>query len=180
MVQRGFCGVNSRSTSQALSRVVEVAQGVFLRIIFAFGFRFEERPLISCDTRCLDFALLTIDTVFITHFLPVSKSRDYIPQLIVMHGLDFKSLLLFRFLLSAPFDRFKFRSQSVAQVEWSSSNAAVAHADGHDYIARGNTKSVLCRLTRSFTRSSFLCANELTRSLERNRIARAVFLQPQC
>jgi hypothetical protein len=103
MVQRGFCGVNSRSTSQALSRVVEVAQGVFLRIIFAFGFRFEEWPLFSSDTRCLDFALLTIDTLFIRHFLPVSKFRDYIPQLIVMHGLDFKSLLLFRFLLSAPF-----------------------------------------------------------------------------
>ena len=67
MVQRGFCGVNSLSTSQALSRVVEVAQGVFLRIIFAFGLGFEKRPLISCDSRWLDFALVVIRQISITH-----------------------------------------------------------------------------------------------------------------
>jgi hypothetical protein len=61
MFQRGFRGVNSISTSQALSRVVEVAQGVFLRITVVFDFGFEERLLISADwSRRLDFALLTI------------------------------------------------------------------------------------------------------------------------
>ena len=49
MVQRGFRGVNSLSTSQALSRVVEVAQGVFLRITVVFDFGFEERLVISAD-----------------------------------------------------------------------------------------------------------------------------------
>src|SRR5262245_9548105 len=64
MVQRGLCGVNSRSTSQALSSVVEVAQGVFLRTIFAFGFGCEERPLTSCDlSRRLDFTLPVINMV---------------------------------------------------------------------------------------------------------------------
>jgi hypothetical protein len=39
MVQRGFWRVNRLSTSQALSRVVDVAHGVFLTTIFAFGLR---------------------------------------------------------------------------------------------------------------------------------------------
>jgi hypothetical protein len=62
MVQRGFRGVNSLSTSQALSSVVEVAHGVFLATIFGFDLEFKERPLISCDARCLDFVFLNTDT----------------------------------------------------------------------------------------------------------------------
>jgi len=68
MVHRGFCGVNSLNTSQALSRVVEVAQGVFLTAIFAFGLGFEERPLVSSNrSRRLEFALPFIAIVFIGH-----------------------------------------------------------------------------------------------------------------
>ena len=74
MVQRGFRGVNSLSTSQALSRVVEVAQGVFLRITVVFDFGFEERLLISDDwSRRLDFALLTIHFL-LPHFLATFQS----------------------------------------------------------------------------------------------------------
>ena len=62
MVHRGFCGVNRLSRSQALSSVVEVAQGVFLPMIFGFDLEFKERPLISCDARCLDFVFLSTDT----------------------------------------------------------------------------------------------------------------------
>ena len=71
MVQRGFRGVNSLSTSQALSRVVEVAQGVFLPIIFAFGPEFEERPLISFGSRRgLDCSFRIIDIVLIGNHNP--------------------------------------------------------------------------------------------------------------
>src|SRR5262249_55030035 len=66
MVHRGFCGVNSLSTSQALSRVVEVAQGVFLTTTFGFDFEVKERPPILTDrSRWLDFALPVIDTVLV-------------------------------------------------------------------------------------------------------------------
>src|SRR5262245_29074694 len=76
MVQRGLCGVNNLSTSQALSRVVEVAQGVLRPTDFGFDLV----PLwISCDGP-LDFALLAIDIVFITHLLSYSKLFKYIPE----------------------------------------------------------------------------------------------------
>ena len=57
MVHRGFCGVNSRKTSQALSKVVEVDQGVRLPIIFGFGNEIEGRPLIRGGLRLDEFAL---------------------------------------------------------------------------------------------------------------------------
>jgi hypothetical protein len=56
MVQRGFRGVNSLSTSQALSRVVEVAQGVFLRTMFVLD-------LGNGRFRAIGFALRVIGMV---------------------------------------------------------------------------------------------------------------------
>src|SRR5262249_24157113 len=66
MVHRSFCVVNSLSTSQALSRVVEVAQRVFLTTTFGFDFEVKERPPILTDrSRWLDFALPVIDTILV-------------------------------------------------------------------------------------------------------------------
>jgi hypothetical protein len=62
IVQRGRSGVKRLSTSQALSSVVEVAQGFFLPTLFAFGLGLEEWSLIARDgTRRLDFALAFIE-----------------------------------------------------------------------------------------------------------------------
>ena len=73
MVHRGFCDVNSRSTSQALSKVVEVAQGVFLTTTFGFDFEVKERPPILTDrSRLLDFALPVIDTVLVRFIILTS------------------------------------------------------------------------------------------------------------
>ena len=66
MVHRDFCGVNSLSTSQALSSVVEVAQGVFLANILGVGLVAVKRPPIWCDRwPWVDFDLAFIDIVFI-------------------------------------------------------------------------------------------------------------------
>jgi len=71
MVQRGFWGVNNLSTSQALSKLVDVDQGVFLATVFGFDLEFKERPLISCDSRCLGFALLTIGSYLLLTLFPI-------------------------------------------------------------------------------------------------------------
>ena len=87
MVQRGFWRVNSLSTSQALSRVVDVAQGVFLTAIFAFGLGFEGRLLVSCNrSRRLDFALPVIDTVLIGVII-LTSHRLCKPQLKLVNRL---------------------------------------------------------------------------------------------
>jgi hypothetical protein len=108
MVQRGFCGVNSLSTSQALSRVVEVAQGVFLLTVFGFGLELRGRRLLSCDSRCLDFDLLTIYfrfTIALSCHIPIGR---YLLEHIVVCAakLDFKRC----FFPFRDFSAFSFSS----------------------------------------------------------------------
>jgi hypothetical protein len=94
MVQRGFCGVNSLSRSQALSRVVEVAQGVFLPSIFGLDLGLMERPLIlfgsrrglDCTFRITDIVLTGI-IILSSHYY---ASRLQCGLLAEFHQRDFE------------------------------------------------------------------------------------------